>query len=39
MGLVAIFIGISKGHILKVDRTISDFFDPIFWRVNRRFGR
>ena len=39
MGLVAIFIGISKGHILKVDGAISNFFDPIFWRVNRRFGR
>ena len=39
MGLIAIFIGISKGHILKVDGSISDFFDPIFWRVNRRFGR
>ena len=39
MGLVAIFIGIGKSHILKVDRAICDFFDPIFWRFNRRFGR
>ena len=39
MGLVAIFIGIGKSHILKVDRSIGNFFDPIFRRENGRFGR
>ena len=39
MGLVAILISIGKGHIFKVDGSICNFFDSIFWGDNRRFGR
>ena len=39
MGLIAIFIGIGKGYILKINCSIGHFFEAIFGRVNRRFGR